>query len=427
MSALATATLKIGMGNWSRTVLQAFTLLLVARELGADGYGLFAGLVALSLMFAPFGSGGFDFLMVREGALRPERFPDAWARSLVVTLVFGTVFVGVASLLAFRLFPEGTAIRVVISIAVADIVLERLTFVAFRAFQASERMGTASLIHVLTAIMRLGAAFLLLTLFSGRLEEWSALYLASSFVTAALATAWSFRELGMPRFVTGDVKSEPTEASYFCLSAGTDRFYQEMDKSMLVWLAHPAAAGIYTVAFRLVDMIVSPVNAFIVASLTGSFASGQGGTRAFFDRFRSWLISAAAYTTAMALLLYFLANWLVNIFGASYSDLDSVARVLAPLIVLIMIRNFLMHACLVTGRAKARVLVQVGGVTAKFGINLVLIPMFGWRGAAACAYLVDALLVFCLIAILAWRQKSRQVTGGLVSGQAIFQNERREK
>lgn len=83
-----------------RLALQFAYLILVARVLGVEGYGVFAGSVALATSLSPLVGWGFVMILAQEVSRSPQRFPEFWAKALRAVALSGPVPAGVMLALA---------------------------------------------------------------------------------------------------------------------------------------------------------------------------------------------------------------------------------------------------------------------------------------------------------------------------------------
>ena len=88
-----------------RLALQFAYLVLVARLLGVEGYGVFAGSIALAASLSPLVGWGFYMILVQEVSRSPRRFPEFWAKALWAVAVSGPVMAGIMLALAPLLLP----------------------------------------------------------------------------------------------------------------------------------------------------------------------------------------------------------------------------------------------------------------------------------------------------------------------------------
>ena len=88
---LARNTLWTILGQGVRILVQFAYFVLIARILHREGYGAFAGAVALVAVLAPFAGWGSGNLLVKNVARARDTFPRYWGRVLVVSALSGSV------------------------------------------------------------------------------------------------------------------------------------------------------------------------------------------------------------------------------------------------------------------------------------------------------------------------------------------------
>src|SRR5215208_2552892 len=94
------------LGNGARSIIQAAYFIVIARSLGANGYGAFVGTAALVGILAYFGSLGYDNLLIKNVARDPKLFEKYWGNALMMTLFAGSILVSVVMLLSHYLLPS---------------------------------------------------------------------------------------------------------------------------------------------------------------------------------------------------------------------------------------------------------------------------------------------------------------------------------
>ena len=70
------------------------------------------------------------------------------------------------------------------------------------------------------------------------------------------------------------------EGFYFSVSLSAYTVSQDIDKTMLVRLSSLEAAGIYTVAYRVIEIALVPVRSFLAATYPKFFQRGSSICRA---------------------------------------------------------------------------------------------------------------------------------------------------
>jgi O-antigen/teichoic acid export membrane protein len=400
-SVLARNTLWMFLGLGSRIVIQAAYFVVIARSLGPAGYGTFVGVVAFVQILVPFASLGGGQLLIKNVATSAELFARYWGNALAVTLLIGSLLTGAVLWLSQYILPNSIPPLLILSIAVADLLFSRVLEVSGQAFQAFQRLGWTAQLQVMLSLMRLGAALGLVILSTSPTPvEWGVLYLLSTAVSSSIGIWLVHLKLGKPRLDLGRVVSELREGFYFSFGLSAQSIYNDIDKTMLARLSTLEATGIYAAAYRLIDVSFTPVRSLLGASFTRFFQHGAAGIRGSFSFAKRLLPVGAAYGLFAGVALYLTAPLLPYLLGADYQNAVEAVRWLSLLPFLKAMHYLLADA--LTGAGFQGLRSGLQGLVALFNvaINLVLIPVFSWHGAAWASIGSDAFLVLGLCAML---------------------------
>src|SRR6266581_7578541 len=89
MKGLARGTAWLTLAQAGRLAIQSGTFVLVARALGARGFGAFAAALALVSILSPFGACGAGNLLVMHVARARDSFARHWGAALLTVPVAG--------------------------------------------------------------------------------------------------------------------------------------------------------------------------------------------------------------------------------------------------------------------------------------------------------------------------------------------------
>src|SRR5690348_9623034 len=92
---IAQGTLRTSLVFGLRLVVQAGTLLLVARALGPDSFGAFAGVAALAVMLGTLATFGTHLLLLGEVSREPSRRTEILRHAVPLTLLCGGILLAV--------------------------------------------------------------------------------------------------------------------------------------------------------------------------------------------------------------------------------------------------------------------------------------------------------------------------------------------
>jgi len=187
-----TAWMTLGYG--ARVGFQALYFVVVARALGADGLGAFAGAVALVAIIAPFASLGAGNLLVKHVARSPDRFARYWGGALSVTLASAAALVIGVLLIAHVALPRTISLQLILSVAISDLVFARVVDIGGQAFQAHERLSRTAQFPLLLSGLRTLAALAFALMGHPTPERWAVWYAASTGVAALVSVVVVNRE-----------------------------------------------------------------------------------------------------------------------------------------------------------------------------------------------------------------------------------------
>lgn len=397
-----------------RLVLQFAYLVLVARVLGVEGYGVFAGTVALAASLSPLVGLGFGVILVKEVSRSPQRFPEFWAKALRAVAVSGPVMVGVMLALAPLLLPVDGHWLVIVLIAAAELLAMPLVATGSQAFQAHERLGRTMFNHVQLNLVRFCAVALLAVIGQRGFVPFAWAYFGATVAAALLSLGQVGRAFGRPDLTRGGLAGRLREGFGFSLSVVGNTAHGELDKTLLLRLGNAAAAGNYSLANRVVAAATTPLIVYVLAAVPRLFREGEQGTRAAAVLARRLLPPILVYGIAVAAGLVLCAPILPSIFGQGFVEVLALVPWLAPLPLLAGISQLGLNVLTASGRQRTRVGVEALALAVNVALNVALIPQFGALGTALAALASQALLG-ALPAIVAWHLTREAVLVGGVS------------
>jgi len=392
-SMLVKHSLWVGVGQVLRVGLQAVYFVLIARALGAREYGAYVGVLALVAIVAPFASLGTGNLLIKHVTRDPHTFPRHWGKTLAVTLLSGTMLLGLTSMAGRLWLPASITLELVLAVAAADLLFVRLVDVSAQAYQAHQLLSRTALLQLLLSPLRLLAATILIAVTTAPTAvQLGMVYLGSALVGAAYAVILTNRELGRPEFHLQDFRRELHEGAFFSMSLSAQSANADIDKTMLARLATLEATGAYGAAYRLMDVAFLPVRSVLMAAYSRFFQHGAQGVRAT-ARYGRWLLSFGVwYGLATAAALYLLAPVLPAILGREYEQAVMAVRWLAVVPLLKTVHYFGADALTGAGYQGTRTIILICITGTNVFLNLWLIPLYSWRGAAIATVISDGLL-----------------------------------
>lgn len=379
-------------GTLLRTLAQGALFVLLAREMPIGEYGLFVGVTALIAVVSPFASAGVPSLIFQSHADAPADWARHLARGLVLTLTFGAgasvlVTAAGAAVWGTQIDPVDVA-----ALAVADLVAWRLIEAVAASVQARGKVFIASAIPAVLHVGRLAAVVLLAAAQPGpvTVHGWAVTSALLSAVICLLVLAYGLRGAGLPPATGafGQVRS----GLLFAVGLSAQTVYNDLDKVMLSKLGSPEGAAIYAAAYRVVDFAYTPGRAMAAVAYPRFFEAGRDGPRAALRLTRRLTPRYLAFSVPASLLLVACSGLMPTVFGDRYAAATTALQGLAALLVLKAI-HYLAADTLSGSRLQGRRTVcQIAIGVINAGLNVWLIPAYGWQGAVASSLICDALL-----------------------------------
>jgi O-antigen/teichoic acid export membrane protein len=403
-------------GQGISVLCQGIYFILLARLLGAIEYGIYAGAVAMVSILSQYSALGSHSVFLRYVSPDPKNFATYWGN---VLMTIG----GVGSLLVILLtwggphWAHAYSAPMVLCLALGDCICSQVTLAAGRVFQAFERLRVTALLSLFVNLLRTALAGLMLWhLHHATARQWVVAALLVSLVAAGTAVVLVTRAYGKPAFSPALLRRRTGEGFVFALSYSTTGLYNDIDKAMLGHYGMNVANGIYTMAYRVVDVCNMPLYSIQAAAVPRFFQKGVAGARSTAEYAIRIVKRTAPLTLLSAAVMLVIAPVIPHLVGRSFGE-SAVA--LRWLCLLPFFRSFHVSAgdaLTGAGHQKLRLGSQATAAAFNFAANLYLIPHYGWHGAAWSSLATDGGLAALNWLMVAWllRREKKLVTECLV-------------
>lgn len=399
---LRKSVLALFAGQVSKLAIQAIYFVTLARMLGATDYGAFAAVLALAALLSPFSSLGTNTLMVRNVAHDATSAPYEWKRALLFTAVgglFSSVLLAAAS---HWIAPTNVSWAVIFFVAVADLVGLRLVDLVGSFRQA---VGSSRALAILPSVANLcrlsAAAAAILSLETMSLSTWSWVYAAATLPLGVGVAVMTTVKVGYYKGSTKVTQREVREGLLFATALASQNVYNDVDKAMLGRLVSATSAGIYSAAYRIIDMAYAPIRSVSAAAYPLYFREGKSGLRSALRLTRKISLIVLGYAFVGAIGVALVAPIAPAILGSDYNEAVQYIQMMAGLIIL-RAGSFLAADTLTgSGHQGYRTAVQASMAGINVCMNFYLLPQYGIGGAVistlACEALLGALLWFYIV------------------------------
>jgi O-antigen/teichoic acid export membrane protein len=416
---LARDAMHLSIGQGLKLFVQAGYFVLIARSLGPDAFGAFAAVVALAAVLGPFSGMGTTNLFIRDVRSGKRDAVVCWGNGLLLTTLSGTLLTIVVVVLNY-VFHLKTGFFVVVMVCISDLIFMKVTELAAFGFAASDRMKDTSIQSVVVSLLRLTAIALLTAILrSVSLSQWVWAYLFTSILGTAYAVYKGSKLWGSPRVQLTSLREDISEGIFFSISTSATSIYNDVDKIMLGRLSDFVSTGIYSAAYRIIDVSMTPVRSLVSAAYPQFFKKGVDGMRATYPYAKSLIYKSSLYGAAISTGVWLFAPVLPSLLGKQYVAAVPALRLLALIPFLRCFHVFLADSLSGAGFQRTRTAIQVIVGVINVGLNLVILPRYSWRGAAWTSLACDGMLVviFWLTAVYLFRrQRPLPIDPGSVPG-----------
>lgn len=372
-----------------RAAAQALAVLILARLLGAAGYGRFVAILATAAFVAPFVGLGLSNIVLRNGVKDPAGLEWYQAKAMRLWRLSLLPAILVACLLAILLLPIDIPKLAAFSAIIAELVASSLVELRARYWQAEHRISNFGAVNAGLPLIRLVALSVLY--FSAQdydVQQVLWVYAAVSLMYCVfLWLPCRKRQQGEP----GAEAMAWADGVSFGMAAFAVRLQGEFNKPVLAHMGFDLV-GAYNAAQRAADLASMPLSA-LQESLWPRLYSKRSTPHQLHVSGLLLLLLAAFCGAG----IWLLAPLLPRVLGGGFTDAVTTARWLALLPLLQSIRallNFHVIQCArmkLIGWASA-----IGAVASVLGVWL-LVPRRGIEGAVISAYVTEVVMMVVLV------------------------------
>jgi O-antigen/teichoic acid export membrane protein len=379
-------------GQGLSLIAQAFYFIVLARLLGTTQYGLLAGAVAMVAVVSQYSSLGSGLLFLRYVSPDHSRFRLYWGNILLSVFLLGTLLV-LGLRLSGRWLVGAASVPLLFPIGISDCLFQQLSVCAGQVFQTFEKMKFSAALSLLSNVSRCILVVAMLA-FMGRASawQWAIASLIVSSAAAFIAVATVTRFFGLPLFSLPLAIRHLGEGFVFAISGSTTAVYNDVDKIVLSHFDMNRANGIYSMAYRVVNIGTMPIMAVGGAAFPRFFREGAKGIAATVPMARTLLRHTAVLGIGISAAMFFCAPLIPHLVGKSFAESVGALRWLCLIPFFRCFHLSAGDAISGAGHQKFRLFSQSIAATGNLLLNLYLVPRYSWHGAAWASLATDGTL-----------------------------------
>jgi O-antigen/teichoic acid export membrane protein len=389
------------MGQGISVIMQAAYFAILARLLGVIDYGIFVGAFAFTNLVAQYSTLGSGTIFLRYVSGNRQAFAVYWGNVVLLTLVLGGLMVAVLTVTGHFILNPASA-SLVIFAAIANCICSQLSIETGRVFQTFERMKVTAILSMLTNLVRtLAAGAMLVVMHRASALEWALASTAVSILAAVTGVVWVTVTFGRPQFRPIMFPKHGLEGFGHAIAGSTSSIYNDLDKTMLSHYGMNHDNGIYTVAYRVIDISSLPIFSIRDAAMPRLFERGRiSGVAASADFAHRLLKRTVPIGIVVSVGTFLAAPLIPLVVGRGFGESVNALRWLALIPLFRSFHQMTGSAMTSSGYQRYRTGSQLGAALLNFVLNLFLIPSYGWHGAAWASLATDGSLCFVNSALL---------------------------
>ncbi len=366
-----------------------FYFIILARYLGADGFGKYTFALSFTALFSVIMDFGLYSVLTREIARDKEKTEKYFGNVLTFSLVAGLLVIFLIYVLINVLdYPLVTKRLVYVSSLVIFLDTLALSFYfVFRGHLNTKYEALGIVIH--KTVMLLAGLFLIFS--KARLFLMLLPLLLASCFYLSNAVFWIKKKLNLwpiPRFDKQTLKSLLKLSWPFFMAALFAKLYSTSDTILLSYLSNDKAVGWYNAAQKLTNafmlLVAGSLSSALYPSLSYHFVHSREELGNVFTQAVFYLMLV---TVPLVFGLLILARPIILfIYGAGYAP-AATTLVLLTFSILFIFLDYIMVALLnACEKQKTNTLIHGIGVGAFVILNLILIPLLSQNGAALAVF-----------------------------------------
>ncbi len=414
----------LGRFSWSvvgESVNLVGTLLLfmvVAGQLGADGYGALQTVVAIAVIAGPLATFGANWQLIRRGVVADDFSGEVNRAVSIATL--GTSGVAMGLVLGFVLMPSAysdLSRPTIALILLAQMPAFWLAELAATAAVARSDLRLAAQTRIATIGARLGALGLFVVAGGGGVDTWAWYFAVGNLAGAVAAHGLLARSLGRWPQLVVPRRGDLVTGFPYGIGSTTEGILAASDRPLLSRYEPYATTGFYAAGYRVVNLGFVPMMAFFKAQDRRFFRQGAAGSAASHQASMTMAMHVLVVTIPVSVALWLLApafDLVVALFaddgGAqTWAEAESVIRLLALLPVIKGFQFSFGNGLTAAGNQMTRLVLTGIAATGNVVGNVIFIPRGSWEAAAVTTLVGEVTLAIALAIASHWHARRGQV------------------
>lgn len=376
---------------------------IVARALGDSGFGLWSSLLVVVQISGYLADLGLEQVGVRKAAGEPEREAE-WIGATVALRAVVSLPATLVSVVVVLLIAEGSDMAIAGLLVSTTILLSGPN--TLRALLQLRLRNDINVAVVTFSSVTWGAAAIAVAALGGGLVPLAIAFTASAVVTTALQVFVGLRAGAVDLLRSRQLWMPLARVGIPLATAGVLILaYARIDQILVLELVGAREAGLYAVVYRILEQahfLPLTVSMTLLPLISAAHPSDPARVRALLQTTAGYL--AVVSLPAVGIGLAAAEPTIELLFGEAFSDAAPALPVLMGAFVLICFGYLSGNMIVVLGLQRRFLRYALLGLVFNVGLNLLLLPRYGFMAAAWITLATELLVVG-----LAWRAVVREL------------------
>ena len=387
---LAKNSLAQAVGSGLASLIAFFTFVAVTRGLGPDAYGHLTAATAFLFIPAVLAEAGLSAALLRQISAKPEGTEHALRASIPLRTMVSLAAIGAAVGIGLALpLPHLTKVAILISSLGSLFTL--LTVIVVPVLQAQLKMhlsvGATIAGRLLTLGLTLGALAAGFGFKAVVAAQVVGLALVFGLHVVIVGRLVSLRPLvDVPywrRLIAGSLA--------LGMAIALAQVYFRVDALLLALIRSPYEVGLYGAAYKFIELselVVAAIATSVFPPLARFLATGDARARELVQKSFDIMLAAAA-PLAVAMIVFATPIVLASA-GPEFREGADALRLLGPYVLFSFVNGLFFRVLIASGRDRLLLGAAIGMLTGNVALNLVLLPLYGFRAAAVVSVATEA-------------------------------------
>ncbi|MEP2943458.1 MAG: oligosaccharide flippase family protein [Hyphomicrobiales bacterium] len=393
-------------GLFIAVIFQVISFVLLTRTLGVSSFGIFISAVAFGLALSELIGLGAGENFIRVAARNKQHAAAAFRHGL--RLIFVTFFLLVLPLapLAAWLLTSNDMIWLIAALIATEATITRTAIYCEHIYLGLQDYKLMAAARILLPALRCIA--FLVVIFAFGITDMKSLIItqiAATFAAAFLMLLHLFILIPSNED-TGSLKKEKKNWLSFGIPVAIANLQRGIqfhgDKYLVTLVAGPEVGGVYAAGFRLIQMALLPIQAYVRTTYSGFFTAGQAGigsTITYAKSIARPLIYISIFSSASAFIG---AYFVVLLLGEDYVSASFVVKALAPVLIFWAFQYLLTDILMGAEHVWARIWVSMAANIFALGLLATLASTYGLSGVIIAVLLSTLFFVVLLALTIRW-------------------------